>query len=223
MRKHIEIYTDGSCFGNPGVGGWAAILVQDGTQKEISGGKDATTNNEMEITAVLEALKLVESPSNITIYSDSKYVCNTINLGWAKSWRRHNWNKSDGGKAQHSKLWSQILDLIEPHDVKFVWVKGHDGNKYNEKCDSLAVAESQKRAELLKKVEVVTPNKVYVLYYDPNCIECEFEDLVDQLRFIIPDDANCIFLPKTLEFKELDVDELKLIKKTIDDTLSERN
>lgn len=142
--KDVTIYTDGSCLGNPGAGGWAAILIYNGYEKEISGGELRTTNNKMEMTAVIEALKCLKEPCNVTIYSDSKYVCNSVNLGWAKNWRANGWRNSNG-KAKNIPLWSELLKLTDIHNVDLIWVKGHSGNEYNERCDKLAVAESKKQ------------------------------------------------------------------------------
>lgn len=142
IKKKIQIYTDGSCSGNPGPGGWGAILRYNSTEKELSGGDKNTTNNRMEMTAVLEALKALKEPCDVTIYTDSQYVCNSINNGWAVSWQKNNWIKSDKKPALNSDLWEMLLNEIGKHTVKFVWLKGHAGHPENERCDKLAVAET---------------------------------------------------------------------------------
>ena len=142
--KHVDIYTDGSCRKNPGPGGWGAILVYGKTEKEISGGEAETTNNRMEITAVISALEALKEPCEVTVTSDSKYVCDAVTLGWAESWREKGWKKADKKPALNPELWEKLLDLLKVHKVEFVWVKGHDGHPYNERCDTMAQAESGK-------------------------------------------------------------------------------
>lgn len=137
--KNIEIYTDGACSGNPGKGGWGAVLVYKGIEKEIFGGSPETTNNRMELTAVIEALKCLKEPCNVTVTTDSKYVCDAINKGWVYSWEKNNWKKSDKKPALNVDLWKELLHLLDKHKVEFVWVKGHNGHPYNERCDKLAV------------------------------------------------------------------------------------
>ena len=137
--KKVEIYTDGACLGNPGIGGYGAILKYNGHKKEISGGYENTTNNRMESTAVIEALKLLKEPCDITIYSDSQYVCNAITKGWAKSWETKGWMRNKKEPALNADLWKKLLELIENHKVELVWVKGHAGHPENERCDALAV------------------------------------------------------------------------------------
>ena len=140
--KHVYIYTDGSCRKNPGPGGWGAILVYGKTEKEISGGEAETTNNRMEITAVISALEALKEPCEATVTSDSKYVCDAVTLGWAESWRKNGWKKADKKPALNPELWEKLLDLLKVHKVEFVWVKGHDGHPYNERCDKMAQARS---------------------------------------------------------------------------------
>ena len=142
--KQVTIYTDGACSGNPGPGGWAAILQYGARQKEISGGEARTTNNRMELTAVIEALSLLKEPCEVDLYSDSRYVIDALTKGWARSWRARNWIKGDKKPALNPDLWEKLLDLCERHTVRFHWVKGHAENAYNERCDGMAVAESQK-------------------------------------------------------------------------------
>ena len=137
--KKVKIYTDGACLGNPGIGGYGAILKYNGHKKEISGGYENTTNNRMEITAVIEALKLLKEPCDITIYSDSQYVCNAITKGWAKNWEAKGWMRNKKEPALNADLWKKLLELIENHKVELVWVKGHAGHPENERCDALAV------------------------------------------------------------------------------------
>lgn len=139
--KKVEIYTDGACSGNPGKGGWGAVLVYNKSEKQLSGANPDTTNNRMELTAVIEALKALKEPCEVTLTTDSKYVCDAINKGWVYSWQKKGWKKSDGKTALNIDLWQELLTLLEKHKVEFVWVKGHAGHKYNEICDALAVGE----------------------------------------------------------------------------------
>ncbi|MBE6632792.1 MAG: ribonuclease HI [Ruminococcaceae bacterium] len=138
--KHVDIYTDGSCRGNPGVGGWGAVLVYNGVEKELSGGERLTTNNRMELSAVISALSALKEPCEVTLTSDSKYVIEALEKGWAASWRARGWKKSDNKPALNPDLWEQLLRLTELHRVTTVWVKGHAGHPYNERCDRLATA-----------------------------------------------------------------------------------
>ncbi|MBQ2603655.1 MAG: ribonuclease HI [Acutalibacteraceae bacterium] len=142
--KKVEIFTDGACKHNPGPGGWGAILRYGTAEKEISGGDADTTNNKMEMTAVIEGLKCLKEPCEVTLYSDSQYVCNGIAKGWAKKWKSNNWVKSDKKPALNVDLWEEILSLLEVHKVNVVWVKGHAGHPENERCDRLAVAQAEK-------------------------------------------------------------------------------
>ena len=140
MMKHVDIYTDGACRGNPGRGGWGAILVYGETEKELSGGERETTNNRMELTAVISALRALREPCQVTLTADSKYVVDAVTRGWASSWRAHGWRKADKSPALNADLWESLLDLLEIHQVTFVWVRGHNGHPYNERCDALATA-----------------------------------------------------------------------------------
>jgi len=142
MIKNIDIFTDGSCKGNPGPGGWGAILRYNGIEKEISGGARNTTNNRMEISAVIEALKCLKERCHITLYSDSKYVCDALTLGWAKKWQKNGWMRNKNEKALNPDLWQTLLDLISLHDVEVKWIKGHAGHPENERCDELAVEQA---------------------------------------------------------------------------------
>lgn len=139
--KNVEIYTDGACSGNPGKGGWGAVLVYGSTEKELSGGNPDTTNNRMELTAVIEALKALKVPCNVTLTTDSKYICDAINLEWVYSWKKNGWRKADKKPALNVDLWEELLKLLDIHNVEFIWVKGHNGHPYNERCDELAVSE----------------------------------------------------------------------------------
>ena len=138
--KHVDIYTDGACRGNPGRGGWGAILVYGSIEKELSGGERETTNNRMELTAVISALQALREPCEVTLTSDSKYVIDAITKGWAVSWRAKGWRKADKSPALNVDLWEVLLALLEKHKVEFVWVHGHTGHPYNERCDALATA-----------------------------------------------------------------------------------
>ena len=145
--KKIEIFTDGACSGNPGMGGWGAILRYNGHTKELSGGDANTTNNRMELTAVIEALKALKEPCEAVITTDSKYVSDAITLGWAEKWRANGWKKADKKPALNVDLWEQLLELLNAHKVTFNWVKGHVGHPENERCDALAVAYYQNLKE----------------------------------------------------------------------------
>lgn len=142
--KKVEIYTDGACSGNPGAGGWGAVLIYNGKMKEMSGSSEQTTNNRMELTAVIEALKALKEACEVTLTTDSKYVCDAITKGWVYSWKRNGWRKGDKKPALNVDLWEELLPLLSIHMVEFVWVKGHNGHKYNERCDELAVNEYKK-------------------------------------------------------------------------------
>ncbi|MBE6542835.1 MAG: ribonuclease HI [Ruminococcaceae bacterium] len=142
--KHIDIYSDGACSGNPGPGGFGTIIVYGGIEKEISGGEAVTTNNRMELSGAIAGLEALKYPCEVTLYSDSKYLVDGITKGWAAGWRKNNWIKSDKKPALNPELWQKLLELLEVHKVTFVWVKGHNGHPYNERCDRLAVAEAEK-------------------------------------------------------------------------------
>ena len=142
--KHVEIFTDGACQGNPGPGGWGAILRFNGGEKEISGGDPDTTNNRMELMAVIRALQCLKEPCAVTLCSDSQYVCNAIEKGWAVKWRQNGWRKADKSPALNTDLWEILLHLLEIHRVEIVWVRGHNGHPENERCDRLAVAGAER-------------------------------------------------------------------------------
>lgn len=141
--KTVEIFTDGACTGNPGPGGWGAILRYKGVEKELSGGEPETTNNRMELTAVISALSALKEPCNVQLYSDSKYIIDAVTKGWAKSWKAKGWIKADKKPALNSDLWDTLLSLLDKHTVEFIWVKGHAGHPENERCDTLAVEQSK--------------------------------------------------------------------------------
>ena len=138
--KHINLYTDGACRGNPGRGGWGAILVFEGHEKELSGGEKSTTNNRMELTAAIEGLRAIKYPCEVTLTSDSKYLVDAIEKNWLVSWKRKGWKKADGKPVLNIDLWQALDAELTRHEVSFVWVKGHEGHAYNERCDALATA-----------------------------------------------------------------------------------
>ena len=141
--KQVELYTDGACSGNPGPGGWGAILIYKGTEKELSGGEASTTNNRMELTAVIEGLSALKESCIVELYSDSKYVIDGLSKGWAASWRAKGWRKADKKPALNPDLWEVLLSLTEKHQMRYHWVKGHAENPYNNRCDELAVEQSK--------------------------------------------------------------------------------
>ena len=138
--KNVIIYTDGACSGNPGPGGWGAILMYNETKKEISGAEKNTTNNIMEITAVLRALKLLKEKCNVKIYSDSAYVVNAFKQGWIYNWRKNNWKTANKEPVKNKELWEELYELVQNHEVEFIKVKGHSDNEYNNRCDFLATS-----------------------------------------------------------------------------------
>ena len=150
MRKYIrdnqivQVYTDGACSGNPGPGGWGAVLRYNGVEKELSGGERETTNNRMELCAVIFALEALKEPCEVELYSDSQYVCNALKLGWAKKWQAQGWMRNKKEKAQNPDLWERLLRQYDRHQVEINWVKGHAGHPENERCDRLAVAQAKK-------------------------------------------------------------------------------
>ena len=137
MEKVI-IYTDGACSGNPGPGGWGAILMYKDTKKEISGGKKDTTNNVMELTAALEALKLLKFPCEVELYSDSAYLVHGFNQGWIYGWQKNNWKNSSKEPVKNKEIWEEIYKMTQKHKVKFIKVKGHSDNEFNNRCDEMA-------------------------------------------------------------------------------------
>ena len=136
--KHVDIYTDGACRGNPGKGGWGAILVFCGVEKEMSGGEPMTTNNRMELMGAISALEALKEPCDVTLTSDSKYLTDAINKGWLASWKKNGWKKADKKPVLNIELWERLDVQLSRHSVRFVWVHGHQGHEYNERCDVLA-------------------------------------------------------------------------------------
>ena len=139
----VSIYTDGACKGNPGPGGWGAILVCGTVEKELSGGEANTTNNRMELTAVITALEALKRPCRVTLTSDSTYVISSVTRGWLANWQKRGWKKSGGEPVPNRDLWEKLISAMEPHSIEWVWVRGHNGHPYNERCDALAVAAAE--------------------------------------------------------------------------------
>ncbi|MBQ7835446.1 MAG: ribonuclease HI [Ruminiclostridium sp.] len=146
MDKTVYIFSDGACSGNPGPGGYGVILRCNGREKELSGGESHTTNNRMELRGVITGLEALKYPCKVILQTDSKYVVDSVTKGWAKSWRKNNWIKSDKKPALNADLWERLLNLLEIHDVTFNWIKGHAGHAENERCDRLAVAKRDEYA-----------------------------------------------------------------------------
>ena len=142
--KKVILYTDGACSGNPGPGGYAAILIYNGVEKEISGGEKNTTNNKMEMMAVIKGLEMLKEACEVSVYSDSAYVVNSIEKGWVYSWKKNNWKKADKKEVKNIELWERMLELMNMHKVSFLKVKGHSNDELNNRCDRLAVAEREK-------------------------------------------------------------------------------
>lgn len=150
-KKRVDIYSDGACSGNPGAGGYGVILRYKGKEREISGGSPETTNNRMELTAVIEGLSALKEPCRVMLTTDSRYVVDSVNKGWLYSWKKNNWIKSNSKPVLNVDLWERLIPLLEMHDVTFIWVRGHDGHPENERCDRLAVAQRDKYSELKNK------------------------------------------------------------------------
>ena len=142
--KQVDVYTDGSCSGNPGPGGWGAILLYKGLEKELSGGARQTTNNQMELTGAISALSALKEPCRVTLYTDSQYIFNAINQKWLENWKKRGWKKADKSPVLNRELWEALDGQLSRHQVTFVWVKGHADNPYNNRCDQLAVAQTKK-------------------------------------------------------------------------------
>lgn len=140
----VKIYTDGACIGNPGPGGWAVILTNDNATKLISGRCCDTTNNRMELLAVLNGLKALRRKCSVNIYSDSKYIVDAINSHWLDNWKNNGWITSSGGLVKNKDLWEELIQLLKEHHVRFNWVKGHNGDRFNEECDRAAREEAQR-------------------------------------------------------------------------------
>lgn len=138
--KHVTIYTDGACRGNPGRGGWGAVLVYGAYEKEMSGGDPMTTNNRMELTAAIEGLRALKEPCSVDLYSDSKYLVDAFEQHWVDGWRKSNFREGTRDEVKNPDLWRELLALTDTHRVRFIWVKGHNGHDYNERCDRLATA-----------------------------------------------------------------------------------
>ncbi len=147
-KKEVQIFSDGACSGNPGPGGYGVILRCDGYEKELSGGEAHTTNNRMELLGVITGLEALKYPCHVTVQTDSRYVVDGIEKGWARSWRKNGWIKNDKKPALNSDLWERLLNLLDRHEVRFTWIKGHAGHPENERCDHLAVL---KRDEFSRK------------------------------------------------------------------------
>lgn len=141
--KKVCIYTDGACSGNPGPGGWAAILSYNGHERELSGGEPATTNNRMELIAAISALEALKEPCEVELWTDSQYLARAVNEGWLAGWKRRGWRRKEG-ELKNPELWQALDALLARHNVSFNWLKGHDGHEYNERCDALAVAQRDK-------------------------------------------------------------------------------
>lgn len=141
--KKVCIYTDGACSGNPGPGGWAAILIYNGHERELSGGEPATTNNRMELIAAISALEALKEPCEVELWTDSQYLARAVNEGWLAGWKRRGWRRKEG-ELKNPELWQALDTLLARHKVSFNWLKGHDGHEYNERCDALAVTQRDK-------------------------------------------------------------------------------
>ncbi len=142
--KQVEVFTDGACQGNPGPGGWGAILRYHGVEKELSGGDPQTTNNRMELMAVIAALTAIKEPCEVILCSDSQYVCNAISKGWARSWKKNGWRRGNKEPALNPDLWELLLAQLDRHSVTVRWIRGHAGHPENERCDRLAVAAAER-------------------------------------------------------------------------------
>ncbi|MFA9424133.1 MAG: ribonuclease HI [Sedimentibacter sp.] len=147
--KKVNLYSDGACSKNPGPGGYGVILEYNGSESELSGGEDNTTNNRMELMGVIIGLEALKEPCEVNVTSDSKYVTDAFNKGWLDSWQKKNWKKSDGKPVLNKELWQRLLKAVEKHNVKFIHVLGHNGHEFNERCDKLAVIQRDKFAKHL--------------------------------------------------------------------------
>ena len=144
--KKVTLYTDGACSGNPGPGGYGAVLIYEGVEKEIAGGEKSTTNNKMEMMAVIKGLEALKEPCEVSVYSDSAYIVNAIEQGWIDSWKKNGWRKADKKPVKNVELWEKLLELMDTHKVTFNKVKGHADDEYNNRCDRIAVREREKFA-----------------------------------------------------------------------------
>ncbi|MBR6917179.1 MAG: ribonuclease HI [Clostridia bacterium] len=145
--KKVDIYTDGSCKSNPGPGGWGAVLVYGSREKELCGGEPMTTNNRMELTAAIEALRALKEPCEVHLCSDSKYLIDGLEKGWARAWRERGWKKADKSPALNVELWEELLRLEDIHKIEYEWIKGHAGHPYNERCDAMAQSAADRYKE----------------------------------------------------------------------------
>ena len=145
--KTVTVYTDGACSGNPGPGGWGAVLVYNGKEKELSGGEKSTTNNRMELMAAISALEALKEPCRVELYSDSKYLVDAIEKNWLENWIKRGWKKADKSPVLNPDLWQRLIEASRPHQVIYHWVKGHAGHSYNERCDRLAVAQTEAHSQ----------------------------------------------------------------------------
>ena len=152
--KEVTIYTDGACSGNPGPGGWGAVLCYKGTEKELSGGEAMTTNNRMELTAAVSALKALKEPCRVYLYSDSKYLVDSLMKGWVIAWEKRGWVKADKKPALNADLWQELLRLDKVHEITYHWVKGHADDDYNNRCDELAVSRRDEYAALGRRGDI---------------------------------------------------------------------
>jgi len=143
MLKKVDLYTDGACSGNPGPGGWAAVLCHRGNEREMTGRCESTTNNRMELTAVIAGLGALNQQCDVTVFTDSRYVIDAVEKGWVYGWKDRGWIRGNRQPALNSDLWEELLQLISKHNVRFQWVRGHDGHPVNERCDMLAVSMSK--------------------------------------------------------------------------------
>ena len=143
--KHVELYTDGACIGNPGPGGYGIVLIYKNVRKELSGGYRETTNNRMELMAAIIGLRALKQKCSVVLYSDSEYLINSLSEGWAEKWRENGWKRSKRQKALNPDLWEELLRLCDYHEVEFKWVRGHEGNTENERCDKLAMAAARRQ------------------------------------------------------------------------------
>lgn len=150
LLKNIELYTDGACSGNPGPGGWGALLKYGEHERELSGGEVFTTNNRMELKALIEGLKCIKEHCKVKVYTDSKYVANAINNGWAVNWKNNGWRRADKKPALNPDLWEELLEALSGQEYEIIWLRGHTGHRENERCDVLAVTQSIKYAGLSK-------------------------------------------------------------------------
>ena len=155
--KKVQLYTDGACRGNPGRGGWGAVLVYGKYERELSGGDPMTTNNRMELLAAIEGLSALKESCEVDLYSDSKYLVDALLLGWVEGWKRENFRRGKRDEVKNPDLWERLIALCEKHTVHFIWVKGHDGHAYNERCDRLATAFADSFPE--PEGEIVLPDK----------------------------------------------------------------